>query len=208
MEVGFLLKGIIIGISIAAPVGPIAVLCIKRTLDKGRIYGLVSGLGAATADAIYACIGAFGLAFISNFLIERQFWFQLAGGIFLCYLGIKFFISGPPSRDKTSNAFSIIKAYTSTFLLTLANPQTILFFMAIFAGLGLGRLSTSYGSAALLIAGVFSGSALWWLILCSAIDIFRKKFTVERLIWINRISGIIIAGFGIYALLSLANAIW
>ncbi|MFZ7104722.1 MAG: LysE family translocator [Peptococcaceae bacterium] len=205
MEIGFLMKGIVIGFSIAAPVGPICVLCIKRTLDKGRIYGLVSGLGAATADAIYGSIGAFGLTFISNFLIDRQFWLQLVGGLFLCYLGVKTFISKSQSQEKTKGTLSIFKAYASTFLLTITNPQTILFFTAIFAGLGLGSINNSYSSAALLIAGVFTGSALWWLILSSGVDIFRKKFTIERMLWVNRISGVIIAGFGIYALLSLID---
>ncbi len=205
MEIGFLMKGIVIGFSIAAPVGPICVLCIKRTLEKGRIYGLVSGLGAATADAIYGSIGAFGLTFISTFLIDRQFWLQLIGGLFLCFLGVKTFISKSSLQGKTSANFSIFQAYASTFLLTITNPQTILFFTAIFAGLGLGNLSSGYGSAALLIAGVFIGSALWWLILSSGVDLFRKKFTLERMLWVNRISGVIITGFGIYALLSLLD---
>ena len=207
MEIGFLWKGIVIGFSIAAPVGPICVLCIKRTIDKGRIYGLVSGLGAATADAIYGSIGAFGLTFISNFLIDRQFWLQLVGGLFLCYLGVKTFISKSQSQEKTKSSLSIFKAYASTFLLTITNPQTILFFTAIFAGLGLGSINNSYSSAALLIAGVFAGSALWWLILSSGVDIFRKKFTIERMLWVNRISGVIIAGFGIYALLNLLDVV-
>jgi len=203
MEVGFLLRGLVIGFSIAAPVGPIGLLCIRRTLAEGRASGLVSGLGAATADAIYGCIAAFGLTFISKILFSQQLWLRLIGGAFLCYLGLKTFLSRPAKQAASAQGDGLVGAYGSTFFLTLTNPMTILSFAAIFAGLGVASASGNYLSAGVLVLGVFIGSALWWLILSSGVGLFRAKFSPHGLRWVNRISGVIIAGFGLLALLSL-----
>ncbi len=203
MDFNFLINGIILGFSIAAPIGPIGVLCMRRTLAEGRAYGLISGLGAATADAIYGSIAGFGLTFISNFLISQQVCLRVIGGIFLCFLGVRTFLSKPAEQATSLKEIGLINAYTSTFLLTLTNPVTILFFLGIFAGLGVGSTSGNYASAATLILGVFTGSALWWLALTESVNLFRRKFTPARLRWVNRISGVIIAAFGAMALLSL-----
>ena len=204
MDINFLLRGLIIGFSIAAPVGPIGVLCIRRTLTEGRLSGLVSGLGAATADSIYACIAGFGLVFISNFLVSQQFWLRLIGGAFLCYLGIKTLLAKPAEQEPSVKGNGIIGNYASTFFLTLTNPMTIISFMAIFAGLGLASTSSNYMSAGILVLGVFMGSALWWLFLSGGVGLFREKFNRRGLNWVNKISGIIIMGFGLFALLSAA----
>jgi len=204
MDLTFLLRGLVIGFSIAAPVGPIGVLCIRQTLARGRLAGLVSGLGAATADAIYGCVAGLGLTFISNILINRQLWLHLAGGLFLCYLGIKFFLEKPSNRAALASGDSIVRIYASTFFLTLTNPMTILSFVAIFAGLGLASTAGNIMSAGALILGVFAGSALWWLILSCGVDMLRDKFDLRGLQWVNRISGSIITGFGLFALLSAA----
>jgi threonine/homoserine/homoserine lactone efflux protein len=207
MHIGFLLKGIIFGFSIAAPVGPIGVLCIRRTLAEGRMYGLVSGLGAATADAIYGCIAGFGLAFISDILIGQQTWLRLIGGAFLCWLGVRTFVSRPAERAASASGEGLLGAYASTLFLTLTNPATILAFAAIFAGLGVvSAAGGNYLSAGMLVLGVFTGSALWWLILSGGISLFRGRFGPDALRWVNRISGIIIAGFGLLALVSLIVA--
>lgn len=203
VDMNFLLRGFIIGLSIAAPVGPIGILCIRRTLADGRGAGLISGLGAASADAIYGCIAGFGLTFISNFLVGQQFWLRLMGGIFLGYLGVKTFLSKPTDRAATVRGNGLAGMYTSTFFLTLTNPMTIISFAAIFAGLGLASSSGNYASAALLVSGVFLGSASWWLILSCLVSALRTKFQARGLQWVNRISGLIIAGFGLMALLSL-----
>ncbi len=205
MEIGFLLRGAVIGFSIAAPVGPIGVLCIRRTLTEGRGSGLVSGLGAATADALYGCIAGFGLTFISNILITQQRWLHLVGGIFLCYLGIKTFLSRPAKQAALVRGNGLLGAYASTFFLTLTNPMTILSFAAIFAGLGIVSASGNYLSAGVLVSGVFAGSALWWLILSGGVGVFRGNFNPHGLRWVNRISGIIITGFGLFAFLSLSR---
>jgi threonine/homoserine/homoserine lactone efflux protein len=204
MDLTFLLRGLVIGFSIAAPVGPIGVLCIRQTLARGRLAGLVSGLGAATADAIYGCVAGLGLTFISNILINRQLWLHLAGGLFLCYLGIKLFLEKPSNRAALASGDSIVRIYASTFFLTLTNPMTILSFVAIFAGLGLASTAGNIMSAGALILGVFAGSALWWLILSCGVDMLRDKFDLRGLQWVNRISGSIITGFGLFALLSAA----
>jgi threonine/homoserine/homoserine lactone efflux protein len=203
MDPNFFLRGLIIGFSIAAPVGPIGVLCIHRTLTKGRIFGLISGFGAATADAIYGCIAGFGLTFVSSFLISYQAWFRLFGGGFLCYLGIITFFAKPEKRVTSTKDKNFIGAYASTLLLTLSNPMTILAFVAIFTGLGIIDLEGNYLSASILVLGVFLGSALWWFILSGGIGFFQLQPTQNRLEWINRISGIIITGFGLIILISL-----
>jgi len=197
----FLLKGLIIGFSIAAPVGPIGVLCIRRTLTEGRASGLVSGIGAATADAIYGCIAGFGVAFISNFLVSQQVWLRLIGGLFLCYLGPKTWLAKPIEQAALPKGNGLIGAYASTFFLTITNPMTIISFAAIFAGLGLASTSRNYISAGGLVLGVFIGSALWWFFLSNLVGLFRARFKTNGLQWVNRISGVIITGFGLFALL-------
>ena len=204
MESGnFLLRGILIGFSIAAPVGPIGVLCIRRTLAEGRATGFVSGLGAATADAIYGCIAGFGLTLVTRFLMDQQMWLRLFGGAFLCYLGVKTVLSRPAKQAASAKGSGLAGAYGSTFLLTLTNPMTILSFAAVFAGLGLASAGGSYASASILVLGVFAGSALWWLMLSGGVSLLRSRFDVPGLEWVNRISGVVIAGFGVVALLSL-----
>ncbi|OFX32959.1 MAG: lysine transporter LysE, partial [Armatimonadetes bacterium RBG_16_67_12] len=147
MTLNFLLRGLLIGFSIAAPVGPIGVLCIRRTLAHGRTAGFVSGLGAATADALYGGVAGFGLTAVSGVLVDQQVWLRLVGVAFLIYLGIRTFLARPSDRAAAAAASGLISAYGSTLILTLTNPMTILSFAAIFAGLGLGQASVSYASA-------------------------------------------------------------
>jgi threonine/homoserine/homoserine lactone efflux protein len=201
MAMTFFLRGLIVGFSIAAPVGPIGILCIRRTLAEGRMPGFVSGLGAATADALYGCIAGFGLTFISSFLLHQLGWFRMIGGAFLCYLGLRAFFSKPAEPLTSEEGKGLGSAYASTFFLTLTNPMTILAFAAIFAGLGVASESKDYVSAGILVMGVFLGSTLWWVILSSGVGLFRKKFDLRALRWVNRISGIIIMGFGLISLL-------
>jgi len=204
MDLTLLLKGLVIGLSIAAPVGPIGVLCIRRTLAEGRLSGIVSGLGAATADAFYGSVAVLGLTFISNILIDQQVWIRIIGGLFLCYLGLKTFCATPTRAAAPSRRDGLAYAYSSTLFLTLTNPMTLLSFTAIIAGLGLAITTGDAGSAASLVLGIFVGSALWWLILSGSVGVLRVKLNPRRLQWVNRTSGAIITGFGLAALLSLA----
>lgn len=196
----------VIGLSIAAPVGPIGVLCIRRTLAAGRVAGLASGLGAATADAIYGCMAAFGLTFVSGFLISRQAWLSLVGGLFLCWLGSRTFRAKPAAVSRDAGDAGLAAAYASTFFLTLTNPMTILSFAVVFAGLGVGAAG-GYAGALLTVFGVFCGSALWWLMLSFGVGLLRGQIDQPKMVLINRISGIIIVGFGVLALLSIVPGI-
>jgi len=203
MDVSLFARGLVIGLSIAAVVGPMCILCIQRTVSRGQLYGLVSGMGIATADAVYGSIAAFGLTAITGFLVSQQGWIRLIGGLFLVYLGLKAIFTRPAVRAAAAKADSFLGAYISTFLLTLTNPLTILSFAAIFAGIGVGGTSNSYLAAMMVVLGVFAGSALWWCVLTGGVSLLRGKFTPQWLQWINRLSGIIIALFGAFALLSL-----
>jgi threonine/homoserine/homoserine lactone efflux protein len=199
--VQYLLKGAIIGFSIAAPVGPIGLLCIRRTLAGGRISGLVTGLGAATADAAYGFVAAFGLTYVSSFLVTQQGWLQLIGGGFLVYLGITIFRSTVASKEASAKASGLLGQYASTVFLTLTNPTTILSFVAIFAGLGIGSETKDYASASAMVLGVFLGSALWWLILSEGMHRLRDKASLKHLNWANKTSGAVILLLGIWAIL-------
>lgn len=197
------LKGFIIGMIVSVPVGPIGLLCVNRTLSKGPACGLFSGLGVATADAISAGIVALGLTLVSSFLLDQQVWLRLVGGVFLCFIGYKIFITEPSAPSTSNRDSNLLHAYASTFLLTFSNPLTLLSFVAIYAGWGVEDLTGHYLASAMLTAGVFSGSAIWWIGLSSGIPVVRMMFTHEGLCWVHRVSGAIITGFGFIALLSL-----
>ena len=196
-----LLKGLVLGCSIAAPVGPIGVLCIRRSLANGRLVGFVSGLGAATADAVYGAIAALGLNAIMSALQAQRVWLQLGGGAFLIYLGVATLRAQPrPIAASSSAAPNLLAAYFSVFALTLTNPMTILSFLAIFAGLGVGT------GAGWLVLGVFLGSAAWWWLLSFAAGWLGGRLQRGGLRAVNLVSGAVIAGFGIWQLLLLLAA--
>lgn len=202
METSIFLRGLVLGFSIAAPVGPIGVLCIRRTLAHGRASGFVSGLGAATADALLGSIAAFGLTFISSLLVSGQQWLRLGGGAFLVYLGMRTFLAPPSAHAAAARNSGRWGDFVSTLALTLTNPMTIVMFAAVFAGLGVGGSTRSYIAAALVVAGVFCGSALWWLLLSSGVSLLRRQIDAHKMMLLNRISGIIIAAFGVLAIVS------
>ncbi len=201
MNINLILKGMIIGFAIAAPVGPIGVLCIRRTLFNGWKVGVATGLGAATADAIYGCIAALGLTILSDILVNQQIWFKLIGGAFLIYLGVKAFLSQPNQTSGEIKSTGLLSSYLSTWFLTITNPMTILSFIAIFAGVGLASSANITGLW--LVFGVFCGSLSWWLLLSGGISLVRNRFKPAGLVWVNRISGLIIMAFGISAIFSL-----
>lgn len=206
MELSLFLKGMLLGFSIAAPVGPIGLLCIQRTLANGWLYGFLSGLGTATADAAYGFIAAFGITAVSAFLIRQQFLLHLIGGLFLLYLGYITFRTLPADTLTTSSIKNnLSSSYSSAFFLTLTNPMTIMSFAAIFAGFGVQAGSTwreTYVQPAFIVGGVFLGSLLWWLLLCGTVTVLRTRFRLTKLHWLNRLSGLVI---GLFGLLSLAT---
>lgn len=202
MDGSLFLRGLGLGLAIAAPVGPIGVLVMRRTLANGRRAGFVTGMGAATADALYGLVGALGLTAITSVLVGSQFWLRLGGGLFLCYLGIATLRSVPAERAAQVARGAAWGAYFSTLLLTLANPLTILSFAAVFAGMGLGAAGGPAGITT-LVGGVFAGSALWWLVLSGGVGLLRGRLTPALLRRVNLLSGAIILGFGLFALASL-----
>lgn len=208
MSASFFLRGLVIGFSLAAPVGPIGLLCIRRSLAEGRLVGSITGLGAATADASYGAIAAFGLTAVSSFLVAQKLSLGIFGGAFLCYLGIRTFLSPPTehaarlkARAPGSWGGQLLAAYGSTFVLTLTNPMTILSFIPVFAGLGLG-VSADYASAGATVAGVFCGSALWWLLLSNGVALVGARLNSSWMRAVNRVSGSLITAFGIFAMVT------
>ena len=195
------LKGVIIGVTIAAPVGPIGILCIKRTLEQGKWIGFVSGLGAATADGIYGIIAGLGLTVIIHFLTGISIWLQLIGGVFLLYLGIQMLRAKPAHEAaKASRGKNPLKAYLSTLFLTITNPVTILSFLAIFAGLG---ITTTEYSSVILAMGVFFGSAIWWLLLSTGIASLSRFIGKKLFQGIHYASGIVLITFALVAFFTL-----
>lgn len=199
-----LAKGTAVGFAIAAPVGPVGVLCVRRTLMFGRFSGLVSGLGAAVADAIYGCVAAFGLTLISGWLLDHRVAIQLVGGTFLLVLAYRILAMGQGERGSAAaaadNDRSTLHSFGSTFALTLTNPITILAFLGIFTAVGIAEVSQNRWLAAVLVAGVFLGSMLWWLFLAAGAGYFRRHLQSGGLRWVNRISGFLMLAFGLYAL--------
>ena len=203
MELTIFLKGIMIGFAMAVPIGPIGIMCIRKTLTEGRLRGLVIGLGAATADMLYGCVAAFGLTIISNTLVSQKIWIRLVGGALLLFLGVRTFRALPADpKIPIKSSSGILRSYLTTVFLTLTNPMTVFAFIAIFAALGLGT-GLSYLSAAALVVGVFIGSGLWFFLLSSGVTLFRKKLDLAGLQWVNKIAGILIIISGVYAIASL-----
>jgi threonine/homoserine/homoserine lactone efflux protein len=202
MEPIFFLKGLIIGFGMAVPIGPVGILCIRKTLVGGHLRGLIIGLGAATADSIFGSIAAFGLTFVSDVIASQHFWLRLVGGGILLFLGIRTFRAKRKDPVVPYENKGMLGSYLSAFLLVLTNPVTIFAFVAVFAAFGLGH-KLFVVSACILVIGVFTGSGLWFLILSYVATTFRKKLDSDGLRWVNRIAGVLIILSGAAALVSL-----
>ena len=198
--------GFIGGFAIAAPVGPIGMLCIRRSVADGRLVGFICGLGAATADVCYGSIAAFGLSTIAQAIVAEERWVQLVGGLILIALGFGIFRAHPTSpKERLESSRGLWKAYASTLVLTLMNPMTILSFLAIFAGLGLGALHHTSGPY-LLVLGVFLGSVTWWVIVSTAGGWLGDRLEHGGMRVVNMISGGIICGLGAWQLVEAARS--
>ena len=201
-------QGCLVGVSIAAPVGPIGVLCIRRALAGGWSLGLATGLGAAVADALYGTVAALGLGAISEVLLKVSGWVGVLGGLFLCVLGVRTWRSVPSDTPATTSAATDLgTAFFSTLLLTLANPATVLSFAALCAGFGIGTRIRGV-EIPVWIAGVFAGSAAWWLFLSGTVASLRHAMTPTWMRWVNRLSGGLILGWGLLALSRSLRATW
>ena len=196
-----ILKGFVLGFAIAVPVGPIGILCIRKTLQFGKLSGLCSGLGAAAADALYGSLAAFGLTFLSAQLLAWGSYLKLIGGIFLLFISYRSFRISPDAPTERLHRMSYVKDFIGTFFLTLTNPLTFICYLAVFAAVGLNDILDNLLSGILLVSGVFIGAAFWWLILSESVGLFRHKLTKNTMLWINRIAGLIIGAFAIWILL-------
>lgn len=205
MQIEFVIKGIIVGFLASIPLGPVGVLCIQRTINKGRISGVFSGMGAATVDAFFALVAAFGLTFIITFIEKQHFYIQLIGGAVLIFLGVKIFRTNPIKqiRKHRRKKNKLIEDYISVLLLTLSNPLAVFLFVAAFAGIGVVSSDDTMFQSWLIVAGVFGGAMLWWFLLTFFVNLFRKKFRLKQLWWINKIAGLLIIVFGVASMLSI-----
>jgi threonine/homoserine/homoserine lactone efflux protein len=206
MEFQIAINGFILGFTIAAAIGPIALLCVQRTLERGWGVGFVSGLGVATSDALYGLIGGLGLTVITNFLVGQQFRLRLVGGLALLYIGLRALFAKAeikPAQEKVEGSSGYLGAYSSILFLTASNPMTIILFAGVYAGLGELGLVAGWGLAALFAAGIFLGSVVWWLILITGVNMLRSRFRVEMLTRLSKITAVVIVGFGVWVLISL-----
>jgi len=190
------IRGLAAGLIIAAPVGPVNLLCVRRALEKGWKSGLVSGLGAAFADTMYGAIAAFGISLVIQFLIREQFWIRMIGGMFLMGIGVLYYRKKPHALDHDENSSAANSDLVSTFLLNVTNPTTVLSFLAVLATLGVG-LQRSLWQTSILVIGIFCGSMTWWTVLVTAASRFRGRVTDGAMRAMNHVAGIAISGFGI-----------
>ncbi len=215
LEFELLWKGAVIGFAIAAPVGPIGILCIRRTLSDGRLAGFVSGLGAASADTLFGLVAALGLTLIGKFLVDHTDWISVIGGLFLICLGILEIRSKPVDPSGPApKSMGLVGHFVSTFFWTLANPLTLLAFVAVFTGLDVagpdgevGPPERNYPGVTALVVGIFIGASLWWLTLSMSVGLFRHHIRGQPMRWPNLIAGSLIIGFGIYALTAIADLV-
>jgi threonine/homoserine/homoserine lactone efflux protein len=201
VETTLFIQGIIIGLLLAAPVGPISLICIQRTVADGKLHGILSGIGVTTADSVYGAVTYLGLTVISGLIIANESAFRLFAGVVLLLIGIRICLFVPATLPEKSEHESYLRDYLSMFAIAIANPLTVIFFAAVLPGFGVVFPGTSYLSAAAFVGGVFCGSSLWWVFLCSTIGSFRSRIGPEKLRLINRLSGIVITGIGVVMIL-------
>ncbi|MDR2010679.1 MAG: LysE family translocator [Bacteroidales bacterium] len=205
MFIDYLWKGIIIGLSASIPLGPIGVLCIQRTLNKGRLSGFISGLGAACADGFYAVIAGFGVTAIINYLTEYQFALRIGGAAVLIFMGIKLMQTNPAlqlRRQLRKKRKGLFGDFMSIFALTLSNPITLFVFITVFASLSIFNTESNALSVFFMLFGTLLGASAWWFTLTTIVSIFRSKFKLRRMLYINRIAGVLIIFFGIFVFIS------
>ena len=207
-------EGAIIGFLIAVPVGPAAALCIRRSITVGAVAGYLTGLGAALGDAVFGAVAAFGLSFVESFVARNEAWLRGIGGLVLVAMGWSTMrhrmrtVGDPVSDDREHQVATHFHFASSSFFITVFNPLTVMAFGAAFAGRDLAGVGASFPDAATLVAGVFCGALGWWAILCTASVALRQHFTGKGILWLNRIAGAVILGFGVIALISLLPLPW
>ncbi len=199
-DIELIIRGILAGLAISAPVGPVNVLCISRTLTKGRKAGLLSGLGAAAADTIYGAIAGFSISIVIGFLIRELFWIRLVGGALLIGIGALYYFKTPGSLEEERKKQATRSDFAAAFFLNLTNPTTVLSFLAVLAALGIGE-HKPWTLTVLVIGGIFAGAMMWWILLALVSNLFQDRFNDRAMVWMNRIAGFAIAGFGLVTML-------
>ena len=203
MNLEIIFTGIVIGLAVAAPIGPINLMCIQRSLQHGFLAGLLTGAGAVAGDGVFAAVSAFGLAAISGMVTAYSGWIEALGGLLLLVMGIRVFILTPPSARSTAPPPGLVRhagLFSGTFLLTITNPATMLGFIALFGAGGLVRSPGNYGAAALMVLSVMAGSLIWWVIVSSTVSRYRSRFSSSTMRKIDHISGLLILGFAVFVL--------
>jgi threonine/homoserine/homoserine lactone efflux protein len=207
MILTLLIKGILVGLLASIPLGPIGVICVQRTVNKSRLSGFISGMGAASADTIFAAIAGFSLTFVISYIEERQIIFQAIGGVIVFVLGIKIFYTNPIKqlRRHKRKQNSLLEDFLSVLIVTITNPLAVFLFIALFASLGIVYDTSNWLLSLLTVSGVFLGAILWWYTLTTIVDIYRDKFRLKQLWWINKISGAAIFTLGAIAIIGLVR---
>jgi threonine/homoserine/homoserine lactone efflux protein len=205
MALALVIKGILMGLLVSVPPGPVGVMCIKRTMTRGVKSGVVSGIGAASADTLYALIAGLGLSYVINFIQKEQFWIQLVGSIIIMIIAIKLFYTNPAVefRNSRTRRSKPMEEFISIFLVTLSNPMVVFIFIAMFAGFNMLGENTNPLIALFLVAGVFSGAMLWWFVLSIIVDRFRNRIRLKNIWWMNKILGLIVFICGLVIILKL-----
>ena len=203
MDIEYIIKGITLGLVVTAPLGPLGVMCIQRTINRGVIAGLITGIASALGDIMYAIIAGFGVSVIAHFLNEYQLIIRVIGGIIVGFLGVRIYFSNPVKqfRRQKVQKRNYVSDFISGFLLTITNPIVLVVFGAAFASFGLDK-GDSVRSVILTIIGVFIGAIGWWISLTTLVNIFRDKINLRKLWWINKITGVFVFLFGIIIIVS------
>lgn len=203
MPFAFFLKGILMGLIVSVPLGPVGVMCIQRTINRGLKSGIISGLGATAADTVYAVIASFGLGYIVNFIEKQIYWIQIIGASILIIIAIKIFYTNPAVefRNNKNKKSSPAEEFLSVFFITLSNPTVFFVFIGLLASLKLVTGSSNVFSATVVISGIFSGAFLWWYSLSHLVNKFRNKIGIKKIWWLNKIMAVIIFICGIVAIL-------
>ncbi|MGL5682266.1 MAG: LysE family translocator [Marinifilaceae bacterium] len=204
-DIVYFFKGILIGLSVSIPLGPMGVLIIQKTLHRGALSGFIAGMGAACADLFYASVAAFGLGFVINTIKAHELFLQIVGGIFLIFVGLRIYFDNPLKQIKGKNRVTktgLVGDFLSLFFLTASNPVAIVVFMAVFAGTSVFGDEPSIAKELMVLGGVLCGAMLWWYSLSTLVNIFRKKFRLRVLVRINKIAGMLVVALGFLVLLA------
>ncbi len=202
MDSGLVIQGVIVGLILAVPVGPLSLICIQRTLSYGRLHGICSGIGITAADSVYAVVAFLGLAAVSGLIMAYEVPLRVFAGLVLIAVGARIVFFLPPEREDTPGNGSYARDLLSMAAIAIANPMTLVFLMVTLPGYGFVFGGASLLSAPLFVAGFIAGSCAWWILLCGTLGSFRERISDRNLSLINRVSGLFIICIGVIMIMS------